>query len=581
MGKFLKITVFILNVYFFNVYPQTVIDNIIISGNNFFSTFEIRNSMVSAKDKVFSLKQLETDLYSIREKYRQSGFLFARITQTKLNYSADSSVVGIEIQLTEEQQVKTGKINISGNKILNLDKINKLITTTPGDIFDDNKLNNDIKEILNLYEKNGLPFTKVIVQSADIYYRNEIPYLELNLLITEGEKIKIEEIRISGNNITDKKIIEREINLGKDSTITVDRLEDTKTRLERLNIFDRVESPKVYTLKVTGKTGMMIEVTEGNNNTFDGVIGYIPPSNETESGYFTGLVNLTFRNIFGTGRKLDARWQQEKKSTQELELKYGEPYFFTLPLNLNLGFLQRIQDSTYTRRKFEFKSDLLISTRLIGSLIGGYERIIPSTDSNSVQIVSDSRVLYSGIELKYDSRDNIYNPFSGIVCRASYIYGEKKFFNISEDNFTVQKYYSDIDFYRSFFKRQTFFIKLFWGEVLSDKLEESDYFRIGGNRNIRGYREEQFLASRFAYSNFEVRYSAGRRSFLFAFFDSGYYFLNEDILAKIPKQEGFLYGYGIGAQIETGIGVIGVSYALGKGDGILDGKIHFGLINNF
>jgi outer membrane protein insertion porin family len=563
------------------VYSQSIVNKIEISGNEFFSANEISNSMVTGKDKTFSTSQLETDLKSIREKYRQSGFLFAQIKNVEVKYTYDSALVDLKIVISEGKQAVIGRIEISGNKIIKGDKILREIETRKGNFLDENKLNNDIIAILKLYESAGMPFTKISISAIDIYYENDNPLLELRIAVNEGTKIKIEEIRIKGTETTKNYLIEREINLGKDSSVTVEKIEDTKIRLERLNIFESVEMPKIYTLKSTGKNGLLIEVKEGNNNTFDGVIGYIPPATENESGYFTGLVNLSFRNIFGTGRRLDARWQQEVRSTQELELKYGEPYVLSLPINLYAGFLQRIQDSTYTKRKFEMKSDLLISTQITGSFIGGYDRIIPSTDSNSVKIVSDSRILYAGAELKYDSRDNIFNPSSGIVYRASYIYGNKKIFNQENANFSVQKYYSDIDLYYSFLKRQTTFLKLFWGEVLSSKLEESDYFRIGGNKNIRGYRNEQFLASRFAYENLEFRYSISRRSFLFTFFDAGYYFLDEDSLAKIPKQEGFLYGYGIGAQIETGIGIIGVSYALGKGDGILDGKIHFGLINNF
>lgn len=563
------------------VFSQATVNQIEIYGNEYFSSYEILGSMATGKDKIFSTSQLETDLKSIREKYRQSGFLFAQIKNTEIIYTSDSVLADIKIVISEGKQTVIGRIEIAGNKVLSGEKIFSEMETKKGQFLDENKLNNDIKAILKLYESTGMPFTKITISSIDIYYENDNPLLELKINVNEGTKVKIDEIRITGTETTKNYLIEREINLGNDSSVTVEKLEDTKIRLERLNIFESVEIPKIYTLKSTGKNGLLIEIKEGNNNTFDGVIGYIPPVTENESGYFTGLVNLSFRNIFGTGRRLDARWQQERRSTQELELKYAEPYFFSLPLNMNAGFLQRIQDSTYTKRKFEFKSDLLISTRITGSLIGGFDRIIPSTDSNSVQIVSDSRILYTGVEVKYDSRDNIYNPSSGIVYRASYIYGDKKIYNQANVSFSVQKYYSDVDLFYSFLKRQTTFLKLFWGEVISSKLEESDYFRIGGNRNIRGYRDEQFLASRFAYGNLEIRYSISRRSFLFTFFDAGYYFLNEDLLAKIPKQEGFLYGYGIGTQIETGIGIVGVSYALGKGDGFLDGKIHFGLINNF
>lgn len=581
MSKFIYTLIIIFFLTGYTVFSQPVVNQIEISGNNYFSSYEILNSMVTGEDKLFNTTQFETDLKSVREKYRQSGFLFARIVSSDILYSSDSSLVNIEIIIAEGVQTVIGRIEITGNKILSKEKILKEIQTQKGQFLDENKLNNDFKAILKLYESAGMPFSKISISSIDIYYENENPFLDIRIAVREGTKVKIDEIRIAGTETTKNYLIEREINLGKDSSVTAEMLEDTKTRLERLNIFESVEVPKIYTLKTTGKNGLLIVVKEGNNNTFDGVIGYIPTVSENESGYFTGLVNLSFRNIFGTGRRMDAKWQQERKSTQELELKYGEPYVLSLPINLNAGFLQRIQDSTYTKRIFEFKSDLLISTYITGSVIGGLERIIPSTDSNSVQIVSDSKILYIGAEVRYDNRDYIYNPSSGIVYRASYTYGDKKFYNQEGVSFSVQKYFSDVDLFYSFFKRQTTFIKLYWGEVISDKLEESDYIRIGGNKNIRGYRNEQFLASRFAYGNFELRYSIARRSFLFTFFDAGYYFLDEDVLAKIPKQEGFLYGYGIGTQIETGIGIVGVSYALGKGDGILDGKIHFGLINNF
>jgi outer membrane protein insertion porin family len=139
----------------------------------------------------------------------------------------------------------------------------------------------------------------------------------------------------------------------------------------------------------------------------------------------------------------------------------------------------------------------------------------------------------------------------------------------------------DLEVYSSFFKRQTLLLKFFGGQTVSDKLEDADFYKIGGNKNIRGYREEQFLASQIAYSNTEIRYSISRKSFIYGFFDYGYYFRPADEINIIPKQEGFLYGYGLGIRLETAIGLVGVNYALGKGDGFSDGKINFGLINEF
>jgi outer membrane protein insertion porin family len=65
------------------------------------------------------------------------------------------------------------------------------------------------------------------------------------------------------------------------------------------------------------------------------------------------------------------------------------------------------------------------------------------------------------------------------------------------------------------------------------------------------------------------------------FFDTGYYLRPEETEQKIPKSEEFLYGFGLGLSLETALGVLRVSYALGEGDTFSDGKIHFGVLNEF
>ncbi len=573
------ILLFLINVS--AVYSQPIVNNVDFSGNNFFSSLELSKSMTTKKDVVFNPTQFNADLISLRAKYKEAGFLLARISNFKTKFSDDSTSVDISIQISEGSRVSIGKIEITGNKEISTSQLFSIIETKTGEVLDESKLNNDIKEVLNLYEKKGLPFTRATIKEISIYYAGETPKIFVSIDISEGTKAQIDEIRIKGNEITEPYVITREIGITEGQNINTEQLENIRRRLDNLAIFENVETPKIYEIKNTKKNGLLIEVKEGNNNTFDGVIGYVPPPTEDESGYFTGLVNINFKNIFGTGRRLDAKWMQETKATQELEFKYMEPFVLGFPVNINLGFLQRIQDSTYTKRKLELKGDLKFTDNIFGSVILGLESIIPSSDSNVVFVTSDSRTLYAGSEIKYDSRDNIYNPLKGISIKFNYIYGNKTIFSGTGESFNIQKYSSELDFYFTFFKRQTTFIRLSAAEVNSDKLEDADLIRVGGMRNIRGYRDEQFLAERFIYENFEPRYIIGRRSFLFVFFDAGYYFREADALNNIPVQEQFIYGYGFGLQIETGIGIIGVSYGLGKGDSFLDGKIHFGLINNF
>ena len=80
-------------------------------------------------------------------------------------------------------------------------------------------------------------------------------------------------------------------------------------------------------------------------------------------------------------------------------------------------------------------------------------------------------------------------------------------------------------------------------------------------------------------SNFDMPFP--EKVFSLVFFDAGYYFRPFDQINNYPEQSGFLYGYGVGIRLETGLGLIGVSYALNKESSFLDGLINFGLINDF
>ena len=53
--------------------------------------------------------------------------------------------------------------------------------------------------------------------------------------------------------------------------------------------------------------------------------------------FVTGLVNISLRNIFGSGRSAAIRWQKLDRNSQDLELKYLEPWFLGYPFNISCG----------------------------------------------------------------------------------------------------------------------------------------------------------------------------------------------------------------------------------------------------
>ena len=111
----------------------------------------------------------------------------------------------------------------------------------------------------------------------------------------------------------------------------------------------------------------------------------------------------------------------------------------------------------------------------------------------------------------------------------------------------------------------------------------TDQFRFGGATTLRGYREEQFRGSRLAWSNLEYRYLLSARTRAFVFFDAGYYSGFEYAGAATPRQEveNSVYAWGLGARVDTPLGLIGVDYGLGQGDPLTNGKVHISLVNRF
>lgn len=564
---------------------QTKITSINFSGNSFFSNGELTGFIASKPGTLYSPMQFELDLKNILKNYNDNGFTDCRITNPQAEFNFDSSGVTLSAEIEEGPKVLIGDIQISGNRLFSTEQLKNSIDTKTGTVLSSLTLNADMTELLNMYEKKGYTFASVNVTDISQYETGGKQMLRISIRIDENDRIRIDKIKVEGNTETKENVVLREISLGEDNSITKENLIEIRRRLENLGYFESVEQPRI--LKYKNSTVLLIRVKEGNTNTFDGILGYVPPAQSDDRGYFTGLVNLSIRNLFGTGRKVEARFKKEIKTTQELELEFLEPWILGYPVNMNFAFLQRIEDSSYTKRNLSLKTDAMISKRVTLSAIFNYERVIPNT-KNSLFTLFDSRILGAGAEIRYDSRDYVYNPFSGILYRTSYSVGQKKIYNTASfpnidipADFTVQKGAMDIDLFYSFFKRQSSLLGLHGIEIRSPRFEAADLFRLGGNSTVRGYREGQFLASRAAWGNLEVRYSLTRRSFAAVFYDAGYYLKPEDELYNIPSQEGFIYGYGLGIRIETALGMFGVSYALGKGDSILEGKIHFGLVNDF
>lgn len=550
-----------------------LIRSITFTGNKALSTDELVNVMVLKSGSFYSQSQLSRDLGSIKKIYHQHGYYFSTIRIDSLNFDPDSLNVNIALSVDEDDQFTLGEVQFFGNKVYSQKELFQIMDIKNSEYLVPKILENDIDRILSLYERNGYPFAKVEIK--DISANTEEAEKKLNIVIgiEEGQKVTINEIRIYGNDVTSEHVILREIRLKQNELYNQDKVAKIPILLNRLNIFAKVEKPELF--HSSNRGGLIIRLEEGNTNTFDGIIGYAPASSTEEKGIISGLVNITMRNLFGTARKLNVRWIKDEQNSQDFRLHYIEPWVLNFPVNLGGSFNQRKQDTIYVKRGYEVRADLMLTESITLGLLFNQENVIPS---KNVSFVSKSRTMFTGLEIQYDTRDDIIYPTNGVIYRSGYQLGSKKIF---DSNTTEQRLSLDIDFYIPTFQKQVFALGIHGRNLSSSQIDLGDLYRFGGTNTLRGYRENQFLGSRVVWTNLEYHFMLTRRSFALGFFDTGYYYIPADNKRNIASNQYIKYGYGLGLRMETALGNIGLTLAYGEGDSFLQGKIHIGLINEF
>jgi outer membrane protein insertion porin family len=560
--------------------PGATVRNLRISGATAFTPREISSWLTLRSGAVFSLSASRADSDAIVKRFRKEGFLDAQAS-VRVQYDSDSSAVDIVISIEERRKTVIGALAIAGNVFLPTEELRSSLDSREGSPLDETTLEADVAAILTRYEKAGYPTARCSIDSLSLSSGGTVDSIHIVLRIEEGPALRIQEIRVEGNKETGTDVIVRESRIRMGELYDPDRMRDVKQRLLRLNIFAAVGEPELYMHKESG--GVMIRVQEGSTNTFDGIAGYMPGNGVGDDGYFTGLVSVSMRNLFGTARKFQFRWQKEDRHSQELSLGYVEPWVLGVPLNLGFEFLQRRQDSAYVRQGGSLRAEWMFSDVLSMSLIGSTEAVIPSADSTASRVPRSSTTS-GGVEVVYDTRDDLFSPSRGARYRADYHYGRKSVDDAGESagrSSTVQRFTVDLDSYFPVFARQVAVVGLHGRQVEGAAIDESEMFRLGGTNNLRGYRENQFVGSRVGWTSLEYRLLLARHSFISVFLDAGYYSRPANERQGLLAAESFLYGYGIGLRFDSPLGNLGVSFALGRGDSFAQGKVHFGIINEF
>lgn len=566
--------------------PQTI-KEIRFESNKTFTSQQLQQFGRVFPPFPFSENMLDSIKNNIEMNLRDAGYFYSSIKQEMKMIDTSNSILLLSVAEGEPTFINEIHIQLTDSNFALQKMIDDQVTFLRKSIYNSAQVEKTFSKILRDLDNSGYPFARIDIESLYFSEIDNESEVNISARLLTFEKLIIDKIIIKGNDKTEDYVILRELPVAAGDIYSNEAIKIIPAKLNRLRFFEPVAEPNI--LVDSKRSGILeIVVKEKSTSNFDGVIGYIPPAKNETSGYLTGLVNINLRNIFGTGRAALIKWQRIDRASQELELKYLEPWFLSFPFDIAAGMVQRKQDSTFIKTIFDGAVDYRASNEITFGVNIAYEKIVPIERTISTFTVYNSSALTSGLQFKYDSRDDPVVPVSGFYLFNSYavrkksINGPAKYFTSSLQNkITFQKIIFEAAYFHQLFSTQVIAFSIDAKLLAGSFFELSDLFFLGGTNSLRGYRENQFQGGSVGWSNIEYRFLLSQRSFAFLFFDSGYFYRPEDARRNILRSEGFKFSFGAGLTFETGIGLMNISYALGEGDSFSDGKIHFGIVNDF
>ena len=569
------------------VNAQTTIGSIEFEGNDKIDDDQlIEWSGLNPEEFVDSKKILSINKVIINN-LNNRGYLYAQIDSVTLDPDTANQKTDITWYIKENMPFYIGNITIESDSIEAAEIYSK-IEMNSGDIYNQKLIEQEIGFINSLYAEQGFPFVQSKITGLIINKEEDAFNVDFTINVNSGKAAEISKIILTGNRVTKDEVILREIELKPGEVYQQSKVEEIPYILEKLGFFKKIDEPK-FVITEEKEFALLVNVEEGNTTTFDGVVGYIPDdqSNKKNEGYFTGLLNASFRNLFGTGRKFEIFWEKPDKYSDQFKLYYEEPWIFDLPLNAGVGLERLVRDTTYIERSYFVNSSVRLSRDLRAILSLYQKATIP--DSSASRDLRLARNITNTIEagIEYDTRDYPVNPRTGIHYATKYSFGQKQNTGPSyliqedelEENEELQKVQVDLSYFLPVISNQVLYFHIFGSQIKSnrDQLQITDHTWFGGARSLRGYRENQFHGSVVSYLNLEYRFLIGRNSRIFLFNDWGFYYYKD----RTGKKENILPGYGLGIRFDTALGIMGVDFGLGKDDSFSNGKIHFGIENRF
>jgi outer membrane protein insertion porin family len=564
-----------------SVAAQVSVEQIEFHGARVFSSGELSAFIDVPSKRPMEDDSLQIRLAALQDSLVERDFLFARVDSFR--FSTRRGKKRLHVYVSEGPLARVASYRWLGDSTRVPRSVAVRSITKVGDVFHWSNLVFDTEQLLDFFENNGYPFAHVEIKRIET--DSVLAAVSVWLQITSSSLTHVDFVSFAGNRQTREAFLLRTAQLQRGELYDQRRINLAQRRLQRLEFVRRVQ-PATLVVNEEGRTGALFRIEETRSTLIDIAAGY-QPATGNRAGQVSGLANLEFLNLFGTGRRGHLHWERPNSSVQAVDVSYAEPWVLGQPVSLRFDFGQRIQDTLYVQRHYGMQVSFDLSTQLSVWGLARREAVFADSQAAAALRLPDSRTSYLETGFSFDTRDEPLNPRSGVLFStfigngwrerdASTATGAAGSFRQQRGGVDTEVAHEVLPFWIVAADVHARAIRSTEPEIL-----RPDLYRLGGAHTLRGYREEQFLGSRIGWTSLEIRYWLGPLSRVFVFADAGGIY-REQLVNSVPEQT-TLYrtAVGLGLRLETNLGVWGIDYGVGEEDRILDGKLHISLQSSF
>jgi outer membrane protein insertion porin family len=423
---------------------QSIISEIVFIGDKKIKDRRLRDVIASEEHKFWKVISSNTnfreelvnlDVRLLTNYYKSIGYYDVNVTSNLAELTGDGNVKLI-YSIDAGQRYAIDKISVSVDPVFDKSifySLNEVFEKEIGSFYSPFIVKDLLEQIDELIAKNNLQFVE---HSVSENINNDL--IEIKFNIFESEKILVERINITGNNVTNEDVIRGELIIDEGDPFTKLDLTKSISKLKARNIF--------------GNVNYEVENGSQNNLKIININVEEKPTGEIAAGAGVGTnggsfaFNISENNWLGEGKKLNFEIDVDQESLRGV-VSYSDPNYNFLGNSINYYLSSQSNDkpnqgfensviATGASTSFEQYKDLFTSLGISASF--DELRTTGSASDSLKKQAGDFSEISGNYGFKYDRRNRAFMPSKGYVVgfnQSLPIYADKQYiantFNLS------------------------------------------------------------------------------------------------------------------------------------------------------